>query len=71
MLAACDGEAARRSSGIISMPTPDEWIDVRAIEANGAATVWSKRYRRTSKGEGKSSSCKGSAGRKAVRRGGR
>lgn len=49
-LATCEGEAPRRSTGIISMPTPDEWIDVRAIEANGATTVWSKRYRRTSQG---------------------
>lgn len=47
-LATCEGEAPRRSTGIISMPTPDEWIDVRAIEANGATTAWSKRYRRTS-----------------------
>lgn len=44
----CDGEASRRSTGIISMPTLGEWVDVRAIEVNGAFTVWSKRYQRTS-----------------------
>ena len=47
-LVTCDGEAPRRSTGIISMPTPDEWIDVRAIAGSGAATVWSRRYLRTS-----------------------
>ena len=47
-LVTCDGETSRRSTGIISIPTPDEWIDVRAIETNGATTVWSKRYQRTS-----------------------
>ena len=44
----CDGEASRRSTGIISMPTLDEWVDVRAIETNGATAVWSQRYQRTS-----------------------
>lgn len=43
----CDGEAPRRSTGIIAMPGPDEWIDVRAIETNGASTMWSQRYQRT------------------------
>ena len=47
-LVTCDGGVSRRSTGIISMPTPDEWIDVRAIETNGATTAWSKRYLRTS-----------------------
>ena len=47
-LVTCDGEAPRRSTGIISMPALGEWIDVRAIEVNGAFTVWSKRYQRTS-----------------------
>jgi len=47
-LVTCDGEASRRSTGIISMPTLDEWVDVRAIETNGATAVWSQRYQRTS-----------------------
>ena len=50
-LVTCDGQAPRRSTGIVSMPTPDEWIDVRAIDANGTSSVWSKRYRRTSRRE--------------------
>lgn len=44
----CDGEASRRSTGIISILNPGEWIDVRAIRAGGATTVWSQRYRRAS-----------------------
>ena len=44
----CDGEASRQSTGIISILSPDEWIDVRAIESGGATTVWSQRYRRDS-----------------------
>ena len=47
-LVTCDGEATRRSTGIISMPTLDEWVDIRAIETNGATAVWSQRYQRTS-----------------------
>ncbi len=44
---ACPGEAPRRSTGIISMTGGAEWLDVRAIEVNGATTAWSQRYRRT------------------------
>ena len=44
---ACDGEAPRLSTGIISMIGSAEWLDVRAIEVNGVATVWSRHYRRT------------------------
>lgn len=47
---ACDGEAPRRSTGIISMIGGAEWLDVRAIEVNAVATVWSRRYRRTDSG---------------------
>jgi len=43
----CEGEASRRSSGIISMPAPGQWIDVRAMESGGETTAWSRRYRRT------------------------
>ena len=44
---ACEGEAQRRSTGIISMPDPDAWVDVRAMEANGGTTAWSRWYQRT------------------------
>jgi len=47
---ACDGEAPRRTTGIISMVGPARWLDVRAIEVNGAATLWSQHYRRTGSG---------------------
>ena len=47
---ACDGEAPRRSTGIISMIGPAQWLDVRAIEVNGVATVWSQHYRRRDSG---------------------
>ena len=43
----CDGEAPRRSTGIISMPSASEWLDVRAIEMNGVSTAWSQWYQRT------------------------
>lgn len=45
---ACAGEAPRRSTGIIAMTGPADWLDVRAIEVNGATTAWSQHYRRTS-----------------------
>ena len=43
---ACEGEAPRRSTGIISMPVPDAWVDVRAMDANGGTTAWSRWYQR-------------------------
>ena len=43
----CEGEAPRRSTGIISMPSSGEWLDVRAIEMNGVSTAWSQWYQRT------------------------
>lgn len=42
----CEGGSLRRSTGIISMPAPDEWVDVRAMEANGGTTAWSRWYQR-------------------------
>ena len=47
---ACAGEPLRRSTGVISTIGTNEWIDVRAIEANGVATPWSRRYERTGYG---------------------
>ena len=47
---ACAGGPLRRSTGVISTIGPNEWIDVRAIEANGVATPWSRRYERTGYG---------------------
>lgn len=42
----CGEEASQRSSGIISMPAPGQWIDVRAMESGGETTAWSRRYQR-------------------------
>ncbi len=44
----CEGEAPRRTTGIISMPERGRWLDVRATEVNGATTAWSRWYRRAS-----------------------
>lgn len=44
----CEGEAARRTTGIISMPERGRWLDVRATETNGATMAWSRWYARAS-----------------------
>lgn len=46
--ATCQDGALRRSTGIISMPGPSEWLDVRAMEVDGRATAWAQWYQRTS-----------------------
>ncbi len=40
----CDNGTVRNSTGIISMPGPGEWLDVRALRANGGTTAWSQWY---------------------------
>ncbi len=40
----CDNGTVRLSTGIISMPGPGEWLDVRALQANGGTTAWSQWY---------------------------
>lgn len=40
----CENGTVRSSTGIISMPGPGEWLDVRALQANGGATAWSQWY---------------------------
>ncbi len=47
---ACDGQPSRRSTGIISMPEPGHWLDVRAMEADGGTTAWSRWYQRAEPG---------------------
>ncbi len=44
----CEDGATRRGTGIISMPSPAAWLDVRAMEVDGEATAWSQWYQRTS-----------------------
>lgn len=46
--ATCQDGTPRRSTGIISMPGPSEWLDVRAMEVDGRATAWAQWYQRTS-----------------------
>lgn len=49
---ACAGQPPRRGTGIIFMPAGDEWVDVRAMEAQGEdAMVWAQWYVRTGEGE--------------------
>lgn len=40
----CDG-VAQRGSGVLSMASPNEWVDVRALEVDGERTAWVRRYR--------------------------
>ena len=47
---ACEGEAMRDSEGIISMPFPGEWVDVRSMEARGRTMAWAQWYKRASNG---------------------
>lgn len=40
----CDG-LAQRSTGMIAMISPTEWIDIRAAETDGEAATWVRSYR--------------------------
>ncbi len=42
----CEGEASRRTTGIISMPERGLWLDVRASETDGETLAWSRWYQR-------------------------
>lgn len=42
----CEGGVERRSSGIFSLVSPWEWLDVRAVEAGDEVRIWTRRYRR-------------------------
>lgn len=46
----CEGEAPRRTTGIISMPERGLWLDVRASEAEDDALAWSRWYQRVDAG---------------------
>ncbi len=41
----CEGGTARSTRGIITMVSPREWIDVRALTVGNGSTSWVKRYR--------------------------
>lgn len=40
----CDG-VEQRSTGVLSMVAPAEWIDARSLEVDGERTAWVQRYR--------------------------
>lgn len=43
----CEGDAPRRTTGIISMPERGLWLDVRASETDDETLAWSRWYQRT------------------------
>ena len=43
----CEGEPLRESKGVMSMPTREEWVDVRMMEIGGRTIPWSQWYKRT------------------------
>ena len=47
----CEGGVTRKSSGVMSMATPYEWLDVRAVEVEGQSVPWVLRYRLASRAD--------------------
>lgn len=47
----CQGDVTRKSSGVMSMTTPYEWLDVRAVEVEGQSVPWVLRYRLASRAD--------------------
>ena len=45
----CEGGVQRSTSGLISMNTPYEWMDVKAAAVSGQEVAWVRRYRLASK----------------------
>jgi len=45
----CEGGVQRNTSGLMSMNTPYEWLDVKAAEVSGQEVAWGQRYRLASK----------------------
>lgn len=41
----CEGEVRRTSSGVLSMVTPYEWVDVQEVSIEDEGSTWSMRYR--------------------------
>ena len=69
----CGASAPRSSTGVISMVSPFEWLDVRTIEVDGESVPWALRYRLASEadfqaaGQGDLVSARGSEARMARR----
>ena len=47
----CGASAHRSSTGVISMVSPYEWLDVRTIDVDGQSVPWALRYRLASPAE--------------------
>lgn len=47
----CDGSAPRSSTGVMSMVSPFEWLDVRTIDVDGQSVPWALRYRLASQAD--------------------
>ena len=42
---ACAGDEPRVSTGLIAMVSPQEWVDVQAVDMDGQGVGWVRRYR--------------------------
>lgn len=42
----CEGGVARTSTGVISFPSPGQWLDVEAVEVEGHSVPWVQWYQR-------------------------
>lgn len=40
----CEGGARRTSTGVISFPSPGQWLDVEAVDVDGRSTPWVQWY---------------------------
>ncbi len=41
----CEGGVQRKTTGIMSMVHPEEWLDVKSLDMGGQSTPWVERYR--------------------------
>lgn len=41
----CEGGVQRTSTGVISFPSPGQWLDVEAVEVGGQSAAWVQWYR--------------------------
>ncbi len=47
----CDAGGARSSTGVMSMASPFEWLDVRTMDVGEGNLVWALRYRQASRAD--------------------
>ncbi len=47
----CGAGVQRNSTGVISMVTPSEWLDLRTVDVEGRSAPWAARYRLASQAE--------------------